>query len=64
MALRHAAAGETMKRKRHCVIDPAKARAAAGGGLAFIPPTPLPRKYCGRCEQPRCTVNDADVCGY
>ena len=36
-----------MKKKRHKTIDPAKARKAAIGGLAFYPP----EKCCGKCEQ-------------
>ena len=37
-----------MKKKRHRVIDPAKARAAAGGGIGYLP--------CSRCEQESTTV--------
>jgi hypothetical protein len=51
-----------VKRKRHRVIDPAKARAAAGGG--FYSPTPVPEKCCGKCQQPRYSVDDSGTCGY
>ena len=48
-----------MKKKRRRTIDPAKARKAAIGGLAFYPP----EKCCGKCEQ--VTPDDVpDICGY
>ena len=53
-----------MKKKRHRVIDPAKARAATQGGLLnYAAPYPPPEKTCSKCELPRYTVDASGVCG-
>ncbi len=52
------------KRKRHRVINPAKAHAAAAGGIGFYSPSPGSAKCCGKCQQPRYSVDDTGTCGY
>lgn len=50
-------------RKRHRVIDPRKARAAAMGGmLNHAAPYPSPEKCCGKCQLPRYSVDASGVC--
>lgn len=51
-----------MKRKRHRVIDPAKARLATGGGIAAYQ-YPVQGKRCSVCEQSRYSVDATGVCG-
>lgn len=56
-----------MKKKRHKVIDPAKTRAAAQGGvLNYAAPYPPPEKTCTKCELPvtaSTTAAYADLAG-
>jgi hypothetical protein len=51
-------------KKRHRTINPAKARAAALGGLLNYggPYTP-PEKICTACQLPRYSVDNSGVCG-
>ena len=46
-----------MKKKRHRVIDPRKAREAAIGGFSFHPP----EECCGKCGQTP-PEEDPEVC--
>jgi hypothetical protein len=48
---------------RRRTIDPAKARAAAGGGIGFYSLPPPPEKCCGECQQPRHSVDVGGACG-
>jgi hypothetical protein len=52
--------------KRRRTIDPAKAAAAAGGDPGWYRsiPVPAPEKCCGKCQQPRDSVDDRGTCGY
>ena len=56
-------------KKRHRVIDPRKAGAAAGGdpgwyaGIVLEAPYPPPEKCCGKCQLPCYSVDDSGVCG-
>ena len=51
-------------KKRHRTIDPAKARAATGGGLSnYAEPYPPPEKTCTACQLPRYSIDDSGVCG-
>lgn len=53
-----------MKKKRHRVIDPRKARAAAMGGLLnYAAPYPPPEKTCTKCQLPRYSIDNSGVCG-
>jgi hypothetical protein len=53
-----------MKKKRHRVIDPRKARAAAQGGLLnYAAPYPAPEKTCAVCQLPRYSVDGTAICG-
>lgn len=51
-------------KKRHRVIDPRKARAAAQGGLLnYAAPYPPPEKTCTTCQLPRYSIDNSGVCG-
>ena len=47
--------------KRHRVIDPSKARAAAMGGFYTHIPEPA-REKCSRCGEMRINVQDGTCC--